>query len=259
MDRRNEKRYEHNYLLVNEVKDMNYKFKYSIIFILCVMCFMSMSVQAKMMQPELNSVEADYYIIEEASSKKPGEVSAKLKNQTKTIIIPETVEIKGKKYIVTEVTGFCYPDTLDNSLKQDAYKCKKNAKTTKIVLPKTIKKIQKGTFTNFSRLKTIKIDPNNKYFKVIKGSVLSKDGKTLYGTITLRGTYRIPKGVKTISSRAFAYSDVRKVILSKDCKAVKERAFYNCRKLKKIDGIKRVKKIEKGAFYNTKIKKYSNK
>lgn len=130
----------------------------------------------------------------------------------------------------------------------------KNKKTIKVVLPKTIKSIQKGTFTNFTRLKTITIDPNNKKYKVVNGSVLSKDGKTLYGTITLKGSYCVPRGVKTIASRAFAYSNVKKVVLSKECQTVKERSFYNCRKLKKVENIKGVNKIEKGAFYNTKIK-----
>ena len=233
---------------------MNKRIKYAIIFILCVMGFMSNSVQAKMSEPDLKSVEADYYIIKEASSEKPGEVSAKLQNKATIIRIPETVEIEGKEYTVTEITGLCYPDTLDASLKQDAYKCIKNKKTTKIVLPKTIKSIQKGTFTNFTRLKTIKIDPDNQYYKVIKGSVLSKNGKTLYGTITLKGTYSVPKGVETIASRAFAYSDVKKVVLSKECRTVKERAFYCCKKLKKVKNIKKLKKVGEGAFYKTKIK-----
>ena len=171
---------------MNEVKVMFKRIKYAIVIIVCVVSFMSNSVQAKIIEPDLKSEEADYYIIEEATSKNLGKVSAKLQNRAEVIEIPETVVIKGREYIVTKVTGNCYPDTLDSSLKQDAYKCVKNKKTTKIVLPKTIKSIQKGAFTNFTRLRTIKIDHNNKKYKVVNGSVLSKNGKIFYGTITLR-------------------------------------------------------------------------
>lgn len=233
---------------------MKKQLKYAMLSMVCALAFLSNPAQAKTAEPDLRSAEADYYIIEDVTAGKPGKVSAKLQNQEAVITIPETVEIEGKKYTVTGITGLCYPDTLDASLKQDAYKCKKNKKTTRIVLPKTIKTIQKGTFTNFTKLKTIEIDPDNTKFKVVKGSVLSKNGKTLYGTITLKGTYTVPKGVKTIASRAFAYSGVSKVVLSKECRTIKERAFYRCTNLKTIKRIKNVKKVEAGAFYKTRVK-----
>ena len=211
-------------------------------------------VQAKTASADLETKAADYYIIEEASKDKAGEVSAKLQKELEEVENPETVIIDKKEYMVTEVTGLCYPDTIDASLKQDTYKCKKNKVTTKIVLPKTIEKIGKGTFTNFSKLREIVIAEENPKFKSENGAVLSKSGKTLYGTITIKNTYRVPNGVVKISSRAFAYSSVKKVILPKTCKKIQERAFYRCKNLRSVKNLKKVKKIGSGAFYKTKIK-----
>lgn len=78
---------------------MDKRIKYAIIIIVCVVSFISNLVQAKVIEPDLKSDEADYYIIEEAISKKPGEVSAKLQNKSAEIIIPETIEIKEKNIL----------------------------------------------------------------------------------------------------------------------------------------------------------------
>lgn len=223
--------------------------------VVCLLGMSSVKVEAKLADADLETKAADYYIIEEAVEGKNGEVSAKLQNKLATIDIPETVLIDDKEYTVTEITGLCYPDYPDASLKQDAYKCIKNKKTTKIILPKTICKIEKGTFTNFSKLKKISIAKDNPKFKCVKGSVLSQNGEILYGAVTQKGTYKVPKGVKTIASRAFAYSSVKKVILPSSCKKIKARAFYCCKNLKKVTNLKKVKTIGSGAFYKTKVAK----
>lgn len=222
--------------------------------VVCLLGMHSAKVEAKILEADLKTEAADYYIIENAKEEQPGKVSAKLQNKIVTIEIPETVSIDGKGYTVTEVTGLCYPDYPDASLKQDAFKCTKNKKTQKIILPKTILSIEKGTFTNFTKLKTIQIAKDNPKFKSVKGSVLSKNGKILYGAVTQKGTYKVPTGVKIIASRAFAYSSVKKVILPKGCKEIKARAFYRCSGLKTVKNVKRVKNIGKGAFYKTKLK-----
>lgn len=222
--------------------------------IVCLTGMNQVKAQAKMQEPDLTTKTADYFIMEEAADKK-GTVSAKIQNKLTVVEIPETVVIDDKEYTVTEITGLNYPDTLDFNLKQDAYKCKKNKKTTEIHLPKTLQKIEKGTFSNFSKLKKIVIDKDNKCFKVRNGAVLSKDGKILYGTLTIKGTYRIPRGVSKINDRAFAYSSVKKIILPSTCKKIGARAFYRCKNLKTVKNIKKVKKIGKGAFYGTQIKK----
>ena len=213
-----------------------------------------MPVNAKIAEPDLKTSAADYYIISEPSAEVKGEVSVKLQNKEEEIIIPEEVSINGKMYSVTEISGLCYPDIADKNLKQDAYKNIKNKVTQIITLPKTIARVQKGTFSNFTNLKEIKVDPNNEYFIYKKGALLSKDGKKLYGTITLQKKYTIPKGVTTIMDRAFAYSKVKTIVLPKTCHNIGARSFYRCSKLSEVKGIKGVKRVGKGAFYGCKIK-----
>lgn len=237
------------------MKERVFKFIMTAFAIICLAGMNQEKAQAMMKKPDLTTKDADYYVIGEAMAANKGIVSAKIQNKKNTVEIPETVVINDKEYTVTEITGLNYPDTLDANLKQDAYKCKKNKKTTEIYLPKTLTKIDKGTFSNFSKLKKIVIDKDNKYFKVKNGAVLSKDGKIFYGTLTIKGTYRIPAGVSRINDRAFAYSAVKKIILPSTCKKIGARAFYRCKNLKTVKNIKKVKKIGKGAFYGTQIKK----
>lgn len=236
------------------MKSLTVKLLMATLGILCLLGGNVSKVEANLLEPNLKTKAADYHIIKEPTDTKLGEVGAKLQNELTVIEIPETVSIDNKEYRVTEVTGLCYPDYPDSSLKQDAYKCEKNKKTKKIILPKTIRSIEKGAFTNFTKLKTICIDKQNPKFKCVNGSVLSKNGEILYGAVTQKGTYRVPKGVKTIASRAFAYSPVKKVILSTSCKKIQTRAFYHCQKLQTVKNIKNVKTIGTGAFYKTKLK-----
>lgn len=236
------------------MKSLTLKLLLSIFSIVCLAGAYSSKAEAKLLDADLKTKAADYYIIKDATDDKEGEVSAKLQNKLTVINIPETVSIGNKEYIVTEVTGLCYPDYPDASLKQDSCKCEKNKKTKKIILPKTISSIEKGTFTNFMKLKTIRIDKENTRFKSVKGSVLSKNGKILYGAVTQKGTYKVPKGVRTIASRAFAYSPVKKVILPNGCKKIQARAFYRCTNLKTVKNIKSIRAIGSGAFYKTKLK-----
>lgn len=215
----------------------------------------SIIVEAKTKAPDLETAATDYYILKEGSSGKPGTVSAKLQNKISVIEIPEEVTIGGKSYTVTKITGLCYPDTPDTSLKQDSYRCIKNKKTTSILLPKTVTYIEKGSFTNFTKLKTIEISSDNPKFKVKDGAVLSKNGKVLYGTITLKGTCHIPDGVEQIASRAFAYSAIKKVVFPDSCKKIGARAFYKCKQLSKAKNLNENIKQGNGAFYGTKLMK----
>lgn len=221
---------------------------------LCFILGITMPVCAKMKDPDKKTTGADYYILNESTNGNPGEVSAKLQNTESIIVIPEEVTINGKIYIVTEITGLNYADTVDKSLKHDSFKNRKNDVTEKIVLPRTIKTIQKGAFSNYTKLKTIEINPENPHFIFKEGAVLSNDGKTLYGTITLKKSYTVPKGVKKIEDRAFAYSRVKSVILPKSCNKIGDRAFYRCSKLKRVKRLDKVKTIGEGAFWGSRIK-----
>lgn len=215
---------------------------------------LSIQAQAKISEPAQTTPYADYYIIKECTIDDIGEVSAKIQNKTEEVIIPEEISIDTKKYRVTEISGLNYCDTVDRTLKHDSCKNKKNKTTKKIVLPGTIKKIQKGAFTNYTKLDEIIISSDNSNFICRDGAVLSHDGKILYGTVSLNKKYTVPAGVTTIADRAFAYSKVRTIVLPESCKKIGQRSFYKCKNLKKIKGLDNVMKLGKGAIWGTKIK-----
>lgn len=210
--------------------------------------------EAKMYPPAKETKSIHYYIMKDAKKGKAGEVSAKLQNKTSVIEIPETVTIGGSTYRVTAVTGLNYPDCLDASPRTDALKTKKNNKTRKVIIPKSVKQVDKGTFTNFSKLEEISVHKKNRHLKTVKGALVSRDGKILYGVPALKGTYQVPRGIEVIAGRTFAYSEVEKVILPESCRFIKTRAFYKARKLKEIRNLSNVKKLGANVFYGTKLK-----
>lgn len=222
--------------------------------VFCTMFFLMLPIQgqAKFKAPDKSENGIEYYIQE--SSGKRRSVGAKLKNSAKIIRVPESVMIGNKSYTVTEISGNCYPDTLDASPATDAYKCRKNTKTVRVIIPKTVRQVEQGTFTNFTNLKEIVVDRRNARFQSKKGSLLSKDGRILYAVPSIKGTYRVPKGVQVIYNRAFAYSKVKKVILPKSCKTIQERAFYRCRNLKEVQNLRYIEKFGKDIFYGSQIK-----
>ncbi|MEY8427270.1 leucine-rich repeat domain-containing protein [Lachnospiraceae bacterium 46-15] len=221
--------------------------------VLCTTVFLMFPIQgeAKFKSPDKSEQGIEYYIRQ--SSGKKTKVSAKLKSSARVIRVPESVMIGNKSYTITEISGNCYPDTLDASPSTDAYKCRKNTKTVRVIIPKTVRQIEQGAFTNFTNLKEIVVDKQSTYFQSKKGSLLSKDGRILYAVPSMKGTYRVPKGVQVIYNRAFAYSKVKKVILPKSCKAIQERAFYRCKNLKEVQNLRYIEKFGKDIFYGSQI------
>lgn len=114
------------------MKSLTLKLLLSIFSIVCLAGAYSSKAEAKLLDADLKTKAADYYIIKDATDDKEGEVSAKLQNKLTVINIPETVSIGNKEYIVTKITGLCYPDYPDASLKQDSCKCEKNKKQRKL-------------------------------------------------------------------------------------------------------------------------------
>lgn len=212
---------------------------------------MSIKSEAKTLTSVFENKSARFYVSSEPRDGQPGTVWAITNNKAKTIIIPESITVKGKTYTVTKLgsidsTPYVIPA-------EDRYNTK-YPKPQKVVIPRTVTKLELGIFANFTNLKKIVVDKKNPKFKVVNGTLLSKNGKVLYDTIAIKDTYRVPKGVKRISSYAFAYAKVKKVVLPKSCTKIDARAFHKCKSLKQVTNLKSVKKIGRGAFYKTKMK-----
>ncbi len=125
----------------------------------------------------------------------------------------------------------------------------------KMTLPASVKKIGSA---GVSGTHFIQVEKNNKNFKSKNGVLFSRDGKTLvcYPNKKKGGTYKIPKGVKTIGSYSFSSNDgwgddnlyLKKLIMPDSVTVVKKGAFVGAKKLKTVRFSKKLKRIEEDAF-----------
>ena len=160
---------------------------FSVISMLC-----TLQVKAAVQEPKANyeAKGLSYYIKENTSS-----VSVKITSGKSVVDIPETVFIEKKEYTVTEL--------LSNSITQDsiiveskykkvgrdAIEYVKNNKTQTINIPKTVKKIEKGAFSYYSKLKKINVAEENPVYMSTEKGLFSKNGKILYAAVQGTGTY----------------------------------------------------------------------
>ncbi|MGN1130538.1 MAG: leucine-rich repeat domain-containing protein, partial [Ruminococcus sp.] len=123
----------------------------------------------------------------------------------------------------------------------------------KIIIPKTVKKINKIHTYSTGKLKSFKVHKDNKYYSSIDGVLYDKNvTKLLSYPNKKEGTLIVPKTVKSIEKHAFpedAY--VSAVQLPFGLETIKKKAFFGCYDLKEINIPSTVKTIEPYAFCDT--------
>lgn len=188
------------------------------------------------------------------------------------VTIPDTV---------TEIEGFCFNECYN--LKK--VKFGKNVKEIglwafsgcrnleSINIPEAITAFDSESFaeTNISKLhlgknikdfslywlnlKSVTVSKNNKYFSSKNGVVYNKKKTKLvyYPSAKNKKTFKIPNTVKTIKNSAFEETTkLKKVVLPKSLKTIESSAFYNSKITNiKFTGKKKVK-IDKYAVWNCK-------
>lgn len=93
------------------------------------------------------------------------------------------------------------------------------------------------------------VDPNNKYYKSIDGSLYTKDGKTLVSAYLNEAIFEIADGVEHIDDFAFYFKwNAESVIMPDSVKSIGMFAFNGCTSLKSINLSKSLETIEYGAF-----------
>ena len=111
-----------------------------------------------------------------------------------------------------------------------------------INIPNTIKLVGSGAFVGCSSLEAInvyKVDGTHEiFYDSYDGALIRYD----MGSVTLEvfpraktGTFKTPEGVSTIRNKVFQYSNIDKIIISKDVTAIYERAFYSCKRLTEVE------------------------
>lgn len=190
----------------------------------------------------------------------PGQqtVAVQIQNKNADIKIPETVQIQGKSYMVTEIKNTAIKhDTVVIGKKakvaRDDKEYFKNTRTKMVNIPKTVTKIETGAFSYFTKLKKVIISEENPQYMSTSKGIFSKDGKILVLALNGTGTYKVRNGVEKIGDRAFVGTKYSKVSLPDSCYEVGARAFFKCSKLKQVKGGS-LCVCGKYAFFGTKVK-----
>lgn len=88
----------------------------------------------------------------------------------------------------------------------------------------------------FNQIKNIEVEDGNEMYSSIDGVLYNKDKTILYRFPNSRsGEFRVPDGIKTIGSKAFAFSKVNKVMLPDSLLNIENSAFMKCEDLEYID------------------------
>lgn len=146
-----------------------------------------------------------------------------------------------------------------------------------LTIPKNLMEIDPSIFNGMTNLKSLKISADNKYFKISKGLLLSKDGKELVCPIVRKAKVVIPKNitkirkgafsrtrgidqvvikgkVKQLPKNCFAYSDLVKIKLPSSVTKVSDYAFFQCSYLDKVTLPGKLKSIGKHVFEQSGIR-----
>lgn len=175
----------------------------------------------------------------------------------------------------SENTILCIPEKIDGknvvsignepydikSLKRNIFGgfcCKNDTKAncpylTKIVLPKTLKKISPEAFVGLmdgvsinipqdvesdispmctTKWKCFNLNKKNSNFKKINHLLLSKNGKKVYGLLEKSDEVIIPEGVTSIASEAFLNNNIKKITIPKSVNKIGKFAFSQPRSAK---------------------------
>ena len=144
---------------------------------------------------------------------------------------------------------------------QDVYEKTKAVK--EIILPDTLEEVTRNCFKWLPQLKKITIPAklktggrylcdtkwtsfqvakNNPYYKVSKGFLLSKSGKTVYGLTKKKKKVKIPDGVEKIGEAAFLNCKADSIYLPKSINGIGYQAFRNDKKVVELSISKKNKR-----------------
>lgn len=201
-------------------------------------------------------------LVFETVGEKSASVAAVNEDISGDIVIPETVEISGKKYTVTTIAdgGFRWCSkitsvTLPNTLKfinyDGFYRC---SGLKEIFIPKNVTSINGWAFYGCINIEKFEVEEGNKYYKDVDGCLLSADGLYfyLYPFGKTEETYSVPEGVEDIATSVSFQNNtkLKSVKLPSTLKYICFDAFSYCSALEEIDLPGSIIDIGGGAFYD---------
>ena len=124
---------------------------------------------------------------------------------------------------------------------------------TSVTIPDSVMSIGSYSFSGRTRLTSITVDENNKYYSNDEGCVLFNKDKThliQYPAGNTRTTYTIPDSVTSIGDGAFHWCDgITSIAISNSVTSIGEEAFSDCTGLTSITIPNSVTSIGSWAFY----------
>ena len=165
----------------------------------------------------------------------------------KKIIIPE--EHLGKP--VTEIKCLGSRNYLYESYFGEMSFSEYNYDLEYLEIPKSIKGISYGMLDNCSKLKEVRVDKNNPYYKDIDGVLYTKNGSGLicYPEARSNKSYQIPDSVTSIGGSAFSgCSSLASIDIPDGVTSIGDSAFSGCSSLTSINIPNGVTKIGYSAF-----------
>ena len=185
-----------------------------------------------------------------SSAYNPGDYANLRSYNYESIVIPEEVIYKGKKYTVTAI-GRC---AFYESWSKDISKSTK-VRLKRIVIPKTINKID-DAFHNCKDLEEIHITDLKAWCNIDFVNCLNplfhNENSKLYVNGKLITQLVIPDGVKSIKCEFIDYKLLESVIIPISVESISHSCFRNCVNLKKVVLPSSLKYIDSSTFQNCK-------
>ena len=176
-------------------------------------------------------------------------------NFTPTYSLSYKLNSTGDGYIVTNGGDFgsevVIPETYNSKpVKEIGVQIMSTERISTLYIPSSVEKITLGTHT-YSSLKSITVNPNNKYFSSADGVLFNKNKSELlmYPGEKENNSYTIPSTVSKIHEDAFTGSNFESVVLPSSITTVGGYAFSYCQNLKSVTIPDSVKVIPEGCFY----------
>ena len=160
-------------------------------------------------------------------------------------MFPKRIQKKSDFYVLDKNTLLSYQGKEDTITVPEGIKIigdtffeKKNCK--QIILPNSVEEIGERAFYQCKQLEQINLPDG-----------LKKIGSEAFCETKLN-KIKIPKNV-SVGEDIFSFSDLREAVLPNEMKVIPAYLFNNCRKLRKVNVPEQLQKIERCAFFYTKV------
>ena len=244
------------------------------IFITCLLLFTSLyigTIPVRAEEKKVGALRYEYKVIDKKTCWIT-KIEILDKDKAKIIKIPSTLDGKMVVKMGEEedanymeyginIFGVEKNDARGNNRFRDVYERTKVVK--EIILPDTLEEVTRNCFKWLPKLKKITIPSklkiggrylcdtkwtsfqvakSNPYYKVSKGFLLSKSGKTVYGLTKKMKKVKIPDGVEKIGEAAFLHCKVDSIYLPQSINAIGYQAFRNDKRVVELSISKKNKR-----------------